>query len=407
MIERLRKMTILCLLSMTLVGCGDANRKTGLMLSTELAKSQMLQLVDPRLKWAEKNNNYMVQSFDVDWQVVPTDSVESYSQARQVYLFAKGYDVTQENRYLNAMVKSADLMLKTMFDETKVLWHSSINRYNTNKRYGAKEYSTSFAIFAMAHAYRASKDKRYLEAALKTWMLGDVSVGLTLAREARQANFTPTFINTWSINPLMHLFEALLVLYDVTQSPNVWQDIEIIAHFIDDELMQKQGFIAEYYVNVNVPLSISEGGYVELGHQVEWAYLLHSAVDRGLNSNFRNVANRLYNYAMVTGWNNKEDGLASRSDYKGNLTVSSPVWWAQAELMRLSAYLHNSLSYENNQSYIFANVYSFVINQFIDQRAGGWLSKRQKFTVRSRQKRVIGYHGVAAYSLLSNKTKKS
>ncbi|WP_334029874.1 AGE family epimerase/isomerase [Alteromonas sp. P256] len=397
MIQRLLILPILCLLSMALVGCGDANKKTGLILSSELAKSQMLELIDPRLNWAEKNSNFMVQTFDANWQVVPTESVESYSQARQVYLFAKGYDVTQENRYLNAMVESADVMLITMFDDTKVLWHSSINRYNTDKRYGPKEYSTSFAIFAMAHAYRVSKDKRYLEAALKTWMLGDVSVGLTLAREAQQANLTPTFTNTWSINPLMHLFEALLVLYDVTQSPSVWQDIEFIAQFIEDELIQKQGFLAENYVNVNVPLTISEGGYVELGHQVEWAYLLHSAIDKGLDSHFRNVAERLYDYAMKTGWDDQSGSLAARSDYDGNLIVTAPVWWAQAELMRLTAYSVNKNEDLDYSVRIFSKSMAFVVNEYVDQFNGGWLSERQSKRSRIQLNKVIGYHTVGMY----------
>ncbi|WP_420933489.1 AGE family epimerase/isomerase [Alteromonas sp. A081] len=400
MIQRLLILPILCLLSIVLVGCGAENKQIELILSSELAKGQMLQLIDPRLNWAEKNSNFMVQTFDANWQIAPTESVESYSQARQVYLFAKGYDVTQENRYLNAMVESADVMLRTMFDDTKVLWHSSINRYNTEKRYGPKEYSTSFAIFAMAHAYRISQDKRYLDAALKTWMLGEVSIGLTLAREAQQGKLNTAFTNTWSINPLMHLFEALLALHDVTQSPSVWQDIEFIAQFVENKLMQPQGFLAEYYVNANMPLPISEGGYVELGHQIEWAYLLHLAVDKGLDSHFRNVAKRLYVYAMKTGWDEQAGNLAARSDYDSNLTVTTPVWWAQAELMRLTAYSANKNEDFDDSARIFSKSTAFALNEYVDQFNGGWLDKPQSNRSRIQLNKVVGYHAAAAYSVL-------
>ncbi|GEA02412.1 hypothetical protein KUL17_13090 [Alteromonas sp. KUL17] len=211
------------------------------MLRPELAKVQMFQLIDPRVDWADKNNNYMVQTFDAEWQVVPTGSIELYSQARQVYLFAKGYDITQERRYLQAMVASADVMLDSMYNDTKIFWHSSISRTKAGERAGPKPYSTSFAIFAMAHAYRVSQDKYYLDAALKTWMLDEVSIGSTLARATQQAESNPAINNTWSLNPLMHLFEAVLILHDATTSPSVWQDIESIAQFIEDSLMQEQG----------------------------------------------------------------------------------------------------------------------------------------------------------------------
>ena len=244
MIQRLLVPIILSMLSFILFGCDAASNQKGLMLRPEVAKVQMFQLIDPRVDWAEKNNNYMVQIFDADWQVVPTDSIELYSQARQVYLFAKGYDITQELRYLQAMVASADVMLDSIYDDTKIFWHSSISRTKAGERAGPKPYGTSFAIFAMAHAYRVSQDKRYLDAALKTWMLGEVSIGSTLARATQQAESNPAFNNTWSLNPFMHLFEALLILHDVTTSPSVWQDIESIAQFVEDRLMQEQGFFS-------------------------------------------------------------------------------------------------------------------------------------------------------------------
>ena len=109
----------------------------------------------------------------------------------------------------------------------------------------------------MAHVYRITQDKRYLDAALKTWMMGEVSVGLSLARDSQLQQSNTPYFEAWSINPLMHLFEALLALYDVTQSPSVWQDIEFIAQFVEDDLLQPQGYIAEYYEQVNQPLAVT------------------------------------------------------------------------------------------------------------------------------------------------------
>ena len=391
---------LLCGYSLILTGCDAKPKGQGLMISPEQSKAQMLQVIDPRLNWAVQNQNFMVQTFNADWHATPTDTVELYSQARQVYLFAKGFDITQRQHYRDAAIYSADLMLRDMYDSTTGNWYSSIARNQPQTRYGPKEYGTSFAIFAMVHAYRITQDKRYLDAALKTWMIGEVSVGLSLARASQLQKSNITYFKAWSINPLMHLFEALLALYDVTQSPSVWQDIEFIAEFVEDDLLQPQGYIAEYYEQVNQPLTINNGGYIELGHQIEWAYLLQTAVDKGLDRRFRDVAQRLYDYAITTGWNEKQGSLAARSDYEGNVIESRPVWWAQAELLRLTAYLKNNHFDAMQNTARFSRSMAFVVNEYVDQVHGGWMNKKQSKRTRDSLNKVLGYHAVTAYNAL-------
>lgn len=397
MMRKLFKLLLLFTISLILVGCGAENKQKSLLLSPESARTQMLQLIEPRLSWAVNNNNYFVQNFDANWKVVQSGTIDTYGQARQVYLFAKAYEITKEYRYLNAMVRSADLMLMVMFDSTNALWHSRIDRFDTEKRYGPDDYNTSFAIFSMAHAFRVSNDKRYLDAALKTWMVGDVPVGLNFAREFEKGSFFKGFGGVWSTNPLMHLFEALLALHDVTQSPGVWEDVEFIALFVEKKLIQQQGYLAEYYFNVDEPLPIADGGYVELGHQVEWAFLLHSAVDRGLDSRYRNIANDLFIYAMKTGWNDSDGSLASRSDYEGTLTAVEPVWWAQAELARYLISQARTQDKKLHHKILFSKIMAHIINHHLDQNNGGWFEGSKKNLPIYKLNKVIGYHSVAMY----------
>lgn len=391
---------LLCGYSLILTGCEAKPKGQGLMISPEQAKAQMLQIIDPRLNWAVQNQNFMVQTFNADWHVTPTDTVELYSQARQVYLFAKGFDITQRQNYRDAAIASADLMLRDMYDTTTGNWYSSIARNQPQTRSGPKEYGTSFAIFAMAHAYRITQDKRYLDAALKTWVMGEVSVGLSLARVPQLQQSNTTYFEAWSINPLMHLFEALLALYDVTQSPSVWQDIEFIAQFVESDLLQPEGYVAEYYEQINQPLAIDNGGYIELGHQIEWAYLLHTAVDNGLDSRFRDIAQRLYDFAMKTGWSEDEGCLAGRADYAGNIIQPRAAWWAQAELLRLSAYTAHIDNFDSYQNFIFSKVYTFSLENYIDQSFGGWGELKKSARKKQNSYKVLGYHAVEAYSVV-------
>lgn len=374
---------------------GDARaEKKGGILSATLAKSQMMQIISPRLDWAMTNNNYAVQLFDADWKVVPNESIALYQQARQVYIFAKGFEATNDDRYLIAMTKSADFMIDHMYDESTSNWFAGLNRDNFLQRSQPKEYDNAFALFAMSHAYEVSREKRYLDKALATWMLSDLATGFLLAKSKNVSSAESTLYDeTWSTNALMHLFEALLALHDVTQSGTVWQDIEIIANFVATSLMQERGYLADYYENVNQPLAISSGGYVELGHQIEWAYLFHIAVDRGLEPKYRTLANSLVEYALAAGWNDSEGSLGGRADYRKTLVEKQPVWWAQAEFMKLNLYLIKREFATTKSKYLLSSSYSFVVNNFIDYKAGGWF-----ISSREGKRRPVGYHPVGMYS---------
>lgn len=376
----------------------DARAETeGSILSASLAKSQMMQIITPRLDWAMENNNYAVQLFDADWEVVPNESIALYQQARQVYIFAKGFEATSDNRYLIAMIKSADFMINHMYDESTSNWFASVSRDNFLQRSQPKEYDTAFALFAMAHAYNISKEKRYLDKALATWMLSDLATGFSLAKSKESSSAEGTLNSeTWSTNALMHLFEALLALHDVTKSGTVWQDIETIANFVATSLIQEEGYIAEYYENVDQPLAISDGGYVELGHQVEWAFLFHTAVDNGLDTRYRTLADSLVEYALMVGWNDSEGSLGGRADYSRNLVNKQPVWWAQAEVMRLFAYRKPTKKIKN----VFSKSYTHSLNNYVDQIKGGWVKVLPIANKRKHVIKELGYHPVSAYMIL-------
>lgn len=372
--------------------------REGSIISAPLAKLQMMQIIRPRLDWAMANNNYAVQLFDADWTVVPNDSIALYQQARQVYIFAKGFEATNDNRYLIAMIKSADFMIDHMYDESTSNWFASVSRDNFLQRSQPKEYDTAFALFAMAHAYDASKEKRFLDKALATWMLSDLATGFLLAKSKENSGAESTPYNeTWSTNALMHLFEALLALHDVTKSSIVWQDIETIANFVATSLIQDEGYIAEYYENVDQSLAISNGGYVELGHQIEWAYLFYRAVDHGLDFKYREQANSLVEYALTSGWNESEGSLSGRADYNHQLIEKQPVWWAQAEFMKLNLYLLNQRIETDRSKLLLSRSYGFIVNNFLAQNTGGWVIRDRKNEIRP-----IGYHSVAMYDEINN-----
>ena len=79
-------------------------------------------------------------------------------------------------------------------------------------------YGTAFAIFGLSHAARVAEEKLYRQAALDVWF--NMKQNLRDDADFYKPSTTRDYSQksgTNSQNPMMHLFEALLTLYDATQ----------------------------------------------------------------------------------------------------------------------------------------------------------------------------------------------
>lgn len=397
------KYTAILFLTFVVAWPTSAKLNDSIILSSSIAKSQLEALVNPRLEWAISNNDYRVTNFTRDWTPVKSDTVSLYQQSRQVFVFLKVYELNNDRRYLDAAIKSADYMIQNMYDSLTGKWTATVKKDAPKLSTTSKSYDTSFALFAMAHMFRVTKEKQYLDIALKTWMLSYAWPGLNFAKG--QFDNRPGKIgsnNVWSQNPLMHLFEALLVLYEVTESQQVFSDIKDIAAFIRDKLIDGRGYLAEYYYTDDFsPIAQSEGGYIEIGHQFEWSALMLSAVRMGLDDSFRELSKILFEYGQKFGVDSSTGHVISRVDYAGLTTDSKAKWWSQAEYMKANLLMMGF--FPNEQSRFqenFAMNYGYVLNHFIDQDNGGWVDENFKSNIPEKSKKVIGYHAVEFYSKL-------
>jgi mannose/cellobiose epimerase-like protein (N-acyl-D-glucosamine 2-epimerase family) len=205
----------------------------------------------------------------------------------------------------------------------------------------------------------------------------------------------------------MHLFEALLILHDTTRSPEIWSEIVAMARFLETRLIQPTGGVPECYEAASfVPLGDTRvdkskpndtpKGFVELGHQVEWAYLLGHAVEKGLDKRYLGVAERLLNFAIKPGVDASTGGLIARTGYTGIVHKDNKWWWAQAELMRAAA--HFSVRRGRGDLWpVYQASHNFVLTHHVDQEYGGWGGEGLMNPVKKSEKRtkVIGYHAAA------------
>jgi len=361
-------------------------------------------------------NGFQKTVFDGSWrELSENDTVDLTSQARLVYLYAAAFDFSSEPRYHKAMVNAADFMLRHMQGVTEAGWVKRVSSSWVVIDNSIDPYGYSFVVFSLSHAYRVSGDERYLERALQTWRSG-VWPGLKAAREWPSSGelALKKAQGNWSQNPYMHLFEALLALHEVSHSVEVWADIVAMAKLLDGKLLQSCGCLPEWFATPNYTPLHGDQTQVYLGHQVEWAYLLDRAVHQGLDSRYRQTANKLLTFAIRYGVNQGHEthrqrgGLHAKADLSGELIDNAYWWWAQAELLR--ATLHFSKHHGRRELRdVYADNHVFSRLHFIDLQRGSWTNESQFFSEKSpsQLRQVIGYHWMAFYQEALNQDARS
>ena len=282
------------------------------------------------------------------------------NQGRNMFVLAAGYDLTRKPEFLEAVTKAADFLLAHFRDGQYGGLFAEVDPDGKVLDDRKESYGTAHAILGMSHAARVSGRKTYGDAALEIW--SDMKKGLRdrygLFKRETSRDFKTTGPGKNTQNPMMHLFEALLALHDATQSKAVFQDAEAHANAVLTRLLQKQGYIPELYDSDWKPIpagppgqtepdgspldvynsyaAAAQTGHIEIGHQIEWAFFLSRAVERGFPRKYLSFGEGLLGYAMKVGYDRQSGGVNGYSDYDGKPTAPSSLsGWQESELLKV------------------------------------------------------------------------
>ena len=384
--------------------CSESSTKPEDNLNRVRLMTEAKEAVRPWLEHAPTQNGFFRTHFGLNWTPQKGNNrVWLTSQARLLYVLAKGYDLTRDERFRNA-VRSGGKFLLTHMRDRKGGWHHIVNADGGPIRSNANKYAYSFVIFGLSHAYRVTGETTFRKAALETWRSG-IWPGLVAARKLARSRSQNEFVGIqhpknrfWSQNAFMHLFEALLALHDITDSPEIWSDIRAMARLMKDKMMRPCGCLPEWYEAATLsPQKNNKDGNVNLGHQVEWSFLLSRAIDKGLSSNYRTVAEGLLDFAIKHGVDQDNGNLQKTSDENGWVRGQGDWWWAQAEMMRATIYFAAKRGRADLWP-IYKRAHTFVRIHYLDQQRGGWVQQSIVRNKTSSLRKVIGYHAVAFYA---------
>ncbi|HEY3285239.1 MAG TPA: AGE family epimerase/isomerase [Armatimonadota bacterium] len=333
-------------------------------------RTHLLDEILPRwLEAAVAPNGAFLPRLDRWWRPKPDQVVTLVSQGRLLYCFAQGWRLTGSQAYIEAVGSGALFLLQNLcdWDLGGCYWSCDAKGKVLDTR--KDSYGHAFALFGLAHACRATRDTALLEVVHRTWAafashLQDARGGVVVGMDRDFTNPRPGR----SANPLMHLLEALLAAsaLDAQYLAEARRVAELAA-----SLVREDGLLPEFYNDDWAALAGPEGGVIDLGHQLEWAFLLSSGVSLGLPDPLLTTGQGLLRAGLNLGLDAATGGLRSVATPEGELPRRDWIWWTQAEALR--TLLH--YRWERGQAELEPaadRLLELIKSRFVDPEAGGW-----------------------------------
>ena len=364
---------------------------------TWVRKALVNDLLDHWVKASLMPNGFIQENLDRKWQPWGEQREASLNgQGRVLYTFAIGYEVSGgDKRYLDAINKAAGFLLKMHDDE----YGGYYNRTTPDLKVidDTKGGFQSFAIFSLAHAARVTKNQKYADAAmavyheLKAKMQDGSFISGNFKRDfsgpaPRGAGFgggrgrgagaagqggapgAPArggFQMAPGGHTLnVHMFEALMGLYEATHSKEVWDQITAELDVMAKAFDYNTGYLAESYDKDWKPVGTPGANP---GHLFEWASLLSHAVELGADPKFIELGSRNLDFGLK--FYNKEIGGLGGRNASGQ--PAQMLWWPQCEVIKATAH-YATLRGRTDLWPVYQQTLEFVKKNYFDPEYGGW-----------------------------------
>ncbi len=373
-------------------------------------------LLDYWLKNSIEPNGFIQENLDRQWKPWGTQREASVNgQGRQLYTMAIAYELAKDKAHLDGLTRGMDFLLK-MRDEEYGGYYDRVTPelkvINDNKT-----GFSSFALYSLAHAGRVTGNKKYTDAAMvlfreirdkmrdgpfigsgsyvrdftkpgaspfggpRAGAPGGAAGGAAAARGAaagaapgaRGGQGVPgapggpgagAAVRRHGIN--LHMFEALMGLYETTKSEEVWYEITSELKAIERLYNYDIGYLPEGYDEDWKPVGNPSGNP---GHLFEWASLLSHAVELGADPKFIQLGSR----SLDLGLKSYNDAVGGLGGVNASGQPSQMLWWPQCEVIKATA--NYAILHGRSELWpYFHKTLDFVKKEYFDTEYGGWFA---------------------------------
>ena len=253
-------------------------------------------------------------------------------QARQIFV----YSIADRRRWTvgaDALIARAFASMRRDYfrRDGRDGWVFSIARDGTVVDPTRDLYAHAFVLLAVAAHVRASGKQGELALARETLAFLDREMTAPLGGGYVEA--LPARSGHRRQNPHMHLFEALLALWECSRDRLFLERAEhLFELFVSSFYQAGPGVLLEYFDEALRPVK-GDGAIVEPGHHFEWCWLLRRYETETGDGRVEAIVDRLYEHATRAGFD--ADGLiVDELHLDGTIARASRRLWPMTEAIK-------------------------------------------------------------------------
>jgi len=293
------------------------------------------------------------------------------SQCRLIYNFARAFERSGDPGYADLTHRGIEALVRSFRAPGGESWVWACRADGGVEDDTGDAYGHAFVVLALATAATVFRQTRYRDLALETWdvvrrrfrdrhggLVWHVGRDGTIRDEVR------------SQNPLMHSFEALLVLAPLDEGGAVRRDAGQLWQFLRERLLAP-GCLPEWYDADWRPVEAGERAVVEVGHAFEWAFLLSEAQEIFPDDDLLEPGRRFLEFGLRHGDDAEGGGIFSPVDFAGRLRKPRKGGGEQCEASRaLHRYVARHGAAEAAEP--LARGIALARRHYVDEEFGGW-----------------------------------
>ncbi|MGL6236148.1 MAG: AGE family epimerase/isomerase [Segniliparus sp.] len=181
-------------------------------------------------------------------------------------------------------------------------------------------------------------------------------------------------------NANMHLMEAFLAAYDVTQDRRYLEAATSIAELLINIHARRNNWrVIEHFDENWNPLHDYESDVIfkprgtAPGHSLEWSRLLlrFDEITASRLEWAKEAAINMFRIAMTNGWDHEKGGFFYTLDKGGEPILKDRLWWPCAEGLGSASMLIRACDPESFEA-DYRRIWDFVEQHFLDRVDGGW-----------------------------------
>ena len=345
--------------------------------------------------------------FNASWKLDGPQDKMIVSQSRHLWSASKLALFYDEDQYQHIAAHGYRFLRDYMWDSMYGGFNTRVSvegdSVKTESR-GKSAYGNSFAIYALATFYKASKDTMALGLAKKTFywleehshdpefkgyfdvLQQDGSWMLNRKENNGDGNFAR---KDWKDqNSSIHLLESFTALYEVWPNELLGKRLLELLLLIRDTITSEVGSLTLHLQRDWTPVSLRDSSetyrkknfwvdHISFGHDVETAFLLLEASHvLGLENDTLTYgkAKKMVDHAVEMGWDAINGGFFDGGYYHQPsvciIENRAKVWWTQAEGLNSLLLMARLYSEEERYLELFKKQWGYIETYLIDNTHG-------------------------------------